>query len=196
MSRLSNDQRMQALGMLESGLTQQLVTGIFDIVRKDQKHYRLNKTLNDRPRSRRPSVTMSQDRYISPLHMRNPKTFHTRPRVARICRTYVECQHIDVLLWPPYSSDMPPTEQSCTFQIGMCVGAVILQTLVAFQQSLEEEWRRIPQRRIQCLVGSMSMKRLFGPLVAAVGTRAIEIFTLNFAPLVLCSMPPPTSYVQ
>ena len=61
MPRLRNDQRLRAVGMLESGLTQERVAGLFGVARitinRLWQRYRANASVADRPHTGRPRVT-------------------------------------------------------------------------------------------------------------------------------------------
>jgi hypothetical protein len=62
MSRLRQDDRERAVGMVQAGLTQQAVAD----------HFNVSKVTNDRPRNDRPHVTSQrQDGHVHLIHLRN-----------------------------------------------------------------------------------------------------------------------------
>ena len=75
MPRLNQNQRLRAIGMLESGLRQVDVATHFGVTRLTisnlHRRYRLQGSADDLPRSGRPRVTSAaQDRYIRTSHLR------------------------------------------------------------------------------------------------------------------------------
>ena len=76
MARLSQNQRLRAVGMLEAGLCQYDVAARFGMTRATitrlLTRYRLSGTVNDLRRSSRPRITTArQDRHIRTSHLRN-----------------------------------------------------------------------------------------------------------------------------
>ena len=76
MPRLRNDQRSRAVGMLESGLTQKRVAGLFGVARitinRLRQRYRANASVADRPRTGRPRVTTQrEDRRLRRVQLQN-----------------------------------------------------------------------------------------------------------------------------
>ena len=76
MPRLNNDERNQAIGMLNSGMSATVVSRLFGCTRKTierlRKRFRVARNVADRPRSGRPRVTTAaDDRYIVLQHLRN-----------------------------------------------------------------------------------------------------------------------------
>ena len=76
MPRLNNDERNQAIGMLNAGTSATVVSRHFGCTRKNierlRRQLRVTGNVADRPRSVRPSVTTAaDDRYIVLQHLRN-----------------------------------------------------------------------------------------------------------------------------
>ena len=76
MPRLNNDERNQAIGMLNAGMSATVVAQHFVCTRKTierlQRRFRVTGNVADRPRSGRPRVTTAaDDRYIVLQHVRN-----------------------------------------------------------------------------------------------------------------------------
>ena len=76
MPRLNNDQRNQAIGMLNAGTSVTAVSRLFGCTRKAierlRRRFRATGNVRDRPRSGRPRVTTAaDDRYIVVQHLRN-----------------------------------------------------------------------------------------------------------------------------
>lgn len=76
MARLNNDQRNQAIGMLNAGRSAAAVSQTFGCSRKTierlRRRFRATGNVRDRPRSGRPRVTTAaDDRYIVTQHLRN-----------------------------------------------------------------------------------------------------------------------------
>lgn len=76
MPRLSNDQRLRSIGMLEAGMDQRDVARIMHCHQRTiselLQRYRQTGSVADRPRSGRPKVTTErQDRYIQLTHLRD-----------------------------------------------------------------------------------------------------------------------------
>ena len=76
MPRLNNDERNQAIGMRNAGMSATVVSRHFGCTRKTVEHlrrrFRVTDNLADRPRSGRPRVTTATvDRYIVLQHLRN-----------------------------------------------------------------------------------------------------------------------------
>lgn len=76
MPRLNNDQRNQAIGMLNAGTSVVEVSRLFGCTRKTierlRRRFRVTGNVRDRPRSGRPRVTSAaDDRYIVIQHLRN-----------------------------------------------------------------------------------------------------------------------------
>ena len=81
---------------------------------------------------------------------------NARPHVARICRDYLQAQHVDPLEWPPYSPDLSPIEHlwdEIDRRIRRRPQAP--QNLQQLTDAIIEEWDRLPQRKINTLVLSM-----------------------------------------
>ena len=81
---------------------------------------------------------------------------NARPHVARVCNDFLRCQNINVLSWPALSADMSPIGH-----LWDALGRRLRQrrqqprTLNELRQALVLEWRRLPQRLLRRLVGSM-----------------------------------------
>ena len=80
MPRLNNDERSQAIGMRNEGMSATVVLRHFSCFRKTfkrlRRRFRVTGNLADRPRSGRPRVTTrvttaADDRYIVSQHLRN-----------------------------------------------------------------------------------------------------------------------------
>ena len=76
MPRLNNDERNQAIGMLNAGMSTTVVSRHFGCTRNTierlRKRFRVTGHVADRPRSGRPRVTTAgDDRYIVLQHLRN-----------------------------------------------------------------------------------------------------------------------------
>lgn len=76
MPRLTTEQRLRALGMLESGSSQDTVARYFGVrqstISRLWNRFNLHGSVNDEPRSGRPRITTrSQDRYIRIQHLRD-----------------------------------------------------------------------------------------------------------------------------
>ena len=76
MPRLNNDERNQAIGMLNAGMSETVVSRHFGCTRKTidhlQRRFRVTGNVADRPRRGRPRVTTAaDDRYIVLQHLRN-----------------------------------------------------------------------------------------------------------------------------
>ena len=70
MPRLNNDERNQAIGMLNAGRSATVVSR--KTIKRLQTRFRVTGNVPDRPRSGRPSVTTAaDDRYIVLQHLRN-----------------------------------------------------------------------------------------------------------------------------
>ena len=74
MSRLNNDERNQAIGMLNAGTSATVVSRNIGCTRKTverlRRRFRITGNVADRSRSGRPRVT-TDDRYIVLQHLRN-----------------------------------------------------------------------------------------------------------------------------
>ena len=76
MPRLNNDERNQAIWMLNAGMSATVVSRHFSCTRKTierlRRRFRVTGNVADRPRSGRPRVTTAaDDRYIVLQHLRN-----------------------------------------------------------------------------------------------------------------------------
>ena len=76
MPRLNNDERNQAIGMLNAGTSATVVSRHFVCIRKTierlRRQIRVTGNVANRPRSGRPRVTTAaDDRYIALQHLRN-----------------------------------------------------------------------------------------------------------------------------
>ena len=76
MPRLNNDERNQAIWMLNAGMSATVVSRHFGCIRKTierlRRRFRVTGNVADRPRSGRPRVTTAvNDRYIVSQHLRN-----------------------------------------------------------------------------------------------------------------------------
>ena len=76
MPRLNNDERNQAIGMLNAGMSATVVSRHFGCTRKTterlRRRFRVTGNIAERPRSGRPSVTTAtDDRYIVLQHLHN-----------------------------------------------------------------------------------------------------------------------------
>ena len=76
MPRLNNDERKQAIGMLNAGTSATVVLQHFSCTRKTIEHlrrrFRVTGNVADHPSSGKPSVTtVADDRYIVLQHLRN-----------------------------------------------------------------------------------------------------------------------------
>ena len=96
MPRLDNDERNQAIGMLNAGMSATIVSRHFDCTRKAierlRGRFRVIENVADRPRRGRPRVTTAaDDRYIVLQHLRNRrltaaatgKQYGIHPRTVR-----------------------------------------------------------------------------------------------------------------
>ena len=78
MLRLNNDERNQAIGMINAGISVTVVSRFFGCTRKSIEHlrrrFRVTGNVGDRPRSGMPRVTTAaDDRYIVLQHLRNKR---------------------------------------------------------------------------------------------------------------------------
>ena len=78
MLKLNNDERNQAIGMLNAGTPATVVSQHFGCTRKTierlRRRFRVTGNVADRPRSGRPRVTTAaDDRYIVLQHLRNKR---------------------------------------------------------------------------------------------------------------------------
>ena len=76
MPKLNNDQRNQAIGMLNAGTSATVVSRHFGCTRKTierlRRRFRVTGNVADHPRSGRPRLTTAvKDRYIVLQHLRN-----------------------------------------------------------------------------------------------------------------------------
>ena len=76
MPRLNNDERNQAIGMLNAGMSATVVSRYFSFTRKTieclRRRFRVKGNVADRPQSGRPRLpTAANDRYIVLQHLRN-----------------------------------------------------------------------------------------------------------------------------
>ena len=81
---------------------------------------------------------------------------NARPQIARVCNDLLRRQNINVLPWPALSADMSPIEHLWDV---LCRRSRQRRqqprTLNELRQALVLEWRRLPQRLLRRLVGSM-----------------------------------------
>ncbi len=98
-------------------------------------------------------------RHVRPFIRANGGIFqhdNARPHVAHVCMEYLHRRHIDVLPWPALSPDMSPIEH-----LWDMLDRRIRQrrhqpeTLGELREAILVEWRNIPHRAIQRLIGSM-----------------------------------------
>jgi transposase len=76
-----------------------------------------------------------------------------RPHAARLTMDYLQNQNITVIPWPSKWPDLNPIEH-----LWDELDRRQPQILQALQQALQYEWQRIPQERIDRLIGSMSRR--------------------------------------
>ena len=86
---------------------------------------------------------------------------NARPHTARISQAYLQQEHIQTLPWPAFSPDMSPIEHLWD-ELGRRVHNRQPQPadIHQLQAALVEEWRAIPQVRIQRLLQSMRRRIL------------------------------------
>ena len=91
---------------------------------------------------------------------------NARPRVARICRQFLNRNNVNVLPWPVVSPDMNPIEQIWDY-IGRKVRARgNLHNLRDLENALIQEWNNIPNVVIRRYARSMR-----GRLAACINSR-------------------------
>ena len=78
MLRLNNDERNQAIGMLNAGMSETVVSRhlgcTLKTIERLRRRFRVTGKVADRPRSDRPRVTTAaDDRYIVLQHLRNSR---------------------------------------------------------------------------------------------------------------------------
>ena len=111
------------------------------------------------------------NRHVVPFIQRHGGVFqqdNARLHVAPVCIDFLQRQNIDVLPWPALSADMSPIEHLWDL-LGRRVRQRRQQprTLNELRQALAFEWRRLPQRLVRQLIGSM--RRRCAALIAARG---------------------------
>ena len=84
---------------------------------------------------------------------------NARPHVARLCQVFLANKNVQPLDWPPYSPDLSPIEH-----LWDQLDRQIRQrqpppaTRAQLTRALVEEWNKIPIRRINALMNSMTRR--------------------------------------
>ena len=79
---------------------------------------------------------------------------NARCHTARVCSTYLQQQHMNVLPWPAKSPDLSPIEHLWDV-LDRRVRRRSPSTLRQLERYLQQEWKAIPQIEIQRLIQSM-----------------------------------------
>ena len=80
---------------------------------------------------------------------------NARPRVARICRQFLNRNNVNVLFWPAVSPDMNPIEHIWDYLGRKVRGRGNLHNLRDLANALIQEWNNIPNVVIRRYVRSM-----------------------------------------
>ena len=97
MPRLNDDERNQAVGMLNAGTSATFVSQHFGCNRKPierlRRRFRVTGNVADRPRSGRPRETTAvDDRYIVLQHLRNRYLLQQQPEDSMIWYSSTDCK--------------------------------------------------------------------------------------------------------
>ena len=104
--------------------------------------------------------------YINQILQPEAVPFLQRPRVARICRQFLNRNNVNVLPWPAVSPDMNPIEHIWDYLVRKVRARGNVHNLRDLENALIQEWNNIPNVVIRRYVRSMR-----GRLAACINSR-------------------------